>query len=371
MAYDNDFTGGQLRNARNGSAADADALKRPVSIRDIAKACGVSVATVSKALNGYKDVSEETAHKIRRMAEKLDYHPDPSAIQLRTNISHNIGVVFEDETSSGLLHPYFSSILNSAKNELERLGYDITFISQKMVGDSFLRHVRYRKCDGILIANVNFKDLKIQQLVQSDIPFITIDYQVMNHSCVMSDNEEGGYELTRYLIENGHRRIAFIHGEDTLVTQKRLQGFRRALSEAGIGTDEYSEYDGKYNNPAYNSEVLRTIMSGSVKPTAIMFSDDFSYIGGRRVLRELGYSIPGDISAVGYDGIDVGQILEPSLTTYRQDAEGIGRLSAQKLIEIVVNWRSSAVEEIKVNGRMLIGETVRDIRGGGKVPDRH
>ncbi|MGN0362431.1 MAG: LacI family DNA-binding transcriptional regulator [Bilifractor sp.] len=362
MAFVKNLSGGQQKDARNGSTGDETASMRPVSIRDIARECGVSVATVSKALNGYKDVSEETARKIRRVAEKLDYHPDPSAIQLRTNISHNIGVVFEDETSSGLLHPYFSSILNSAKNELERLGYDITFISQKMVGDSFLRHVRYRKCDGILIANVNFRDLKIQQLVQSDIPFITIDYQVQNHSCVMSDNEEGGYELTRYLIDHGHRRIAFIHGEDTLVTQKRLQGFHRALKEAGIGADEYSEHNGKYNNPDYNCGVLRRIMSGSVKPTAIMFSDDFSYIGGRRVLRGLGYSIPGDISAVGYDGIDVGQILEPSLTTYRQDAEGIGRLSAQKLIEIVVNRRSSVVEEIQVRGRMLIGETVRDIR---------
>lgn len=353
---------GQQGNADITEERDEAATKRPVTIRDIAKKCGVSVATVSKALNGYKDVSMETSRRIRRIAEEMDYHPDPSAILLRTNISHNIGVVFEDDTSSGLVHPFFSVILNSAKKELERLGYDITFISQKMVGDSFLQHVRYRKCDGILIANVNFHAPGIIQLVRSEIPFITIDYQVKNHSCVMSDNEEGGYELTKYLIDHGHRKIAFIHGEDTLVTQKRLAGFYRALKESGIDEDEVSVHDGRYNDPKFNNEIVKEIMNSRNKPTAIMFSDDFSYIGGRRVLRELGYRIPQDVSAVGYDGIDVGQIMEPALTTYRQDAEGIGRLAAQKLIEMVVNRKSSIIEEIGVKGRLLVGETVRDIR---------
>ena len=101
-----------------------------VTIKDISKQCGVSPATVSKALNGYGDISTETAEMIRKTAQEMHYMPNAAARQLKTNMSHNIGVLFVDDTMSGLTHEYFSAILNSAKEEAERLGYDITFISR-------------------------------------------------------------------------------------------------------------------------------------------------------------------------------------------------------------------------------------------------
>ena len=103
-----------------------------VTIKDISKQCGVSPATVSKALNGYGDISSETAEMIRRTAQEMHYMPNAAARQLKTNMSHNIGVLFVDDTMSGLTHEYFSAILNSAKEEAERLGYDITFISRNV-----------------------------------------------------------------------------------------------------------------------------------------------------------------------------------------------------------------------------------------------
>ena len=111
-----------------------------VTIKDLSKLCEVSPATVSKALNGYGDVGQETTERILRAAREMHYMPNAAARQLKTNISHNIGVVFEDETMSGLTHEYFSQILNSAKNTVEALGYDITFISQTIGGRSFTEH---------------------------------------------------------------------------------------------------------------------------------------------------------------------------------------------------------------------------------------
>ena len=201
------------------------------TIKDIARAAGVSTSTVSKALNGYADVGAETADLIRRTAERLHYMPNAAARMLKTNISHNIGVVFEDETMSGLTHEYFSHILNSAKNELEDHGYDITFISQKVGGNSFLEHCRYRKVDGVLIASVDFTNPMVRKLVMSEFPTVTIDYAFDSHSCVMSDNVEGAAELVSYLYRMGHRRIAFIHGEKTSVTIKRLSGFYKKVKE--------------------------------------------------------------------------------------------------------------------------------------------
>ena len=137
------------------------------TIKDIAKRCGVSTATVSKALNGYEDISEATIAKVLKAAEELHYMPNSAARQLKTNSSHNIGVLFVDDSHSGLSHEYFASILNGAKDEAERLGYDITFISQNIGGRpmSFLEHAVYRKCDGVLIACVDFKSPAVIQLV--------------------------------------------------------------------------------------------------------------------------------------------------------------------------------------------------------------
>ena len=149
-----------------------------ITIKDISKKCGVSPATVSKALNGYDDISPETAALVRRTAKELNYMPNAAARLLKTNRSHNIGVLFIDDSMSGLTHEYFSHILNSVKEESEENGYDITFISknigkQKM---SFLQHCRYRNCDGVVIANVDFQNPEVLELVNSEYPVVTIDF---------------------------------------------------------------------------------------------------------------------------------------------------------------------------------------------------
>ena len=141
-----------------------------VTIKDISKKCGVSPATVSKALNGYDDISEETIRLVRQTASELNYTPNAAARLLKTSISHNIGVLFVDDTMSGLTHEYFSYILNSVKEEAEISGYDITFISQKLGKRkmSFLQHCLYRNCDGVVIASVNFDSKAVHELINSE-----------------------------------------------------------------------------------------------------------------------------------------------------------------------------------------------------------
>lgn len=330
-----------------------------VKIKDIAKECNVSPATVSKALNGYADVGAETADLIRRTAERLHYMPNAAARMLKTNISHNIGVVFEDETMSGLTHEYFSHILNSAKNELEDHGYDITFISQKVGGNSFLEHCRYRKVDGVLIASVDFTNPMVRKLVMSEFPTVTIDYAFDSHSCVMSDNVEGAAELVSYLYRMGHRRIAFIHGEKTSVTIKRLSGFYKKVKELGIEVPDEYVVESRYHDVERTSERLKELLALPKPPTAIMLPDDYSYIGCLAVFDSLGISVPDDISIVGYDGIPMAQMIRPRLTTLKQDAEEIGRVSARKLIEIIENRKNVIVEELKVSGTLIEGGTVK------------
>lgn len=337
--------------------------KGTVTIKDISRKCGVSVSTVSKALNHYGDIAPETAELIRKTAREMHYVPNTAARQLKTNTSHNIGVLFVDEMNSGLAHEYFSGILDAARAEAERLGYDITFIGKNIGGKpmTYLEHCQYRKVDGVLIANVDFSDPGIIELVTSGLPVITIDYAFDSTSCVMSDNMEGAYALTSYLIGRGHRKIAFIHGERTSVTNKRLVGFNRALKDHGIVPDDRYIVQGRFHDPQKSREATRYLMELPDPPTVIMYPDDFSYIGGMTELEKMGLSVPKDVSTAGYDGIPISQFIRPRLTTYHQDAAQIGRVSAAKLVETIENKKTCIPEEISVSGHILEGTSVAEI----------
>ena len=334
-----------------------------VTIRDISRKCGVSVSTVSKALNHYGDVGTETAEMIRRVAREMHYVPNTAAQLLKTNHSHTIGVLFIDEMGSGLAHDYFAAILNAVRDEAEKNGYDITFIGRNLGGDpmSYLEHCRYRKCDGVVIANVDFESKAVTELVRSEVPVVTIDYAYDSISCVMSDNMNGGYALASYLADQGHRKIAFIHGEPTSVTHKRLVGFNRAMKDHGIELPAEYLVQGRYHDPEKSREATRFLMELPDPPTAILYPDDYSYLGGMNELEKMGLSVPQDISVAAYDGIPMSQILHPKLTTYRQNAEEIGRLSVRKLIETIEQNRTCAAEELSVSGELLEGASVSHI----------
>ena len=332
-----------------------------VTIKDISKACGVSPATVSKALNGYDDISAETIRLVKQTAAELNYTPNAAARLLKTSISHNIGVLFVDDTMSGLTHEYFSHILNSVKEEAERNGYDITFISDTIgkKSMSFLQHCLYRNCDGVVIASVKFDSQGVHELVNSKVPVITIDYAFDNVSAVMSDNVEGAYRLASYLLDMGHSKIAFIHGELTSVTRKRLVGFYRAMQERKITIPQEYIREARYHDPDTTGKATAELMDLQDPPTAIMFPDDISFLGGQAELQNRGLSIPDDISVCGYDGIEISQMLQPPLTTWRQDAKRIGKESVRKLVEAIEHRDTCMAEQIMVSGELISGYSVK------------
>lgn len=334
------------------------------TIKDISKKCGVSPATVSKALNGYPDISQKTAEMIRRVAKEMNYTPDAAARLLKTNISHDIGVLFVDEHASGLKNEYFSRILNSAKEEAESLGYDITFISQYVGGRSvsFLEHCKYRRCDGVVIACVNFDDESVRELIQSGVPAVTIDYTLDGGSSVQSDNETGVYTLASRLIDLGHDRIAFIHGENAQVTDKRLAGYRKALKDHDIPVRNEYIIQGKYHDPESSKGATAELLAMTEPPTAIMYPDDYSALGGYNEITSRGLSIPEDISVTGYDGISLSEVIKPQLTTWRQNTDGIGRESIRRLVSMIEKGETYSSDEISISGRLLDGYSVKDRR---------
>lgn len=340
-----------------------------VSMKDIAKKCGVSVATVSKALNGQKDIGEETRRRICTAAEEMGYMANSVARALKTNRSYNLGILLVDERRSGLGHEYFSTIMEGFKDEAESHGYDVTFINSH-VGDqpsSYVKHCRYRGLDGIVIACVNFGDPRILELVSSNIPLVTIDHVFDGRTAVLSDNNSGVEALVRYAYDKGHRKFAFLHGEDSAVTRCRLSGFQQACTDLGLDVPEDRIIPCVYHDPDLCEQQTRKLLAQEDLPTCILFPDDFSFIGGHNAMLEAGYSIPrmtnssNMISAMGYDGINLARMMH--LTTYTQNAYRIGQTSADRLIHIIEHPEEAVVERIVISGELLEGTSVQDLTG--------
>lgn len=332
-----------------------------VSMKDIARHCGVSVATVSKALNGQPDIGEETRKRICEVANDLGYMTNSAARALKTNRTYNLGVLFVDERRSGLAHEYFSSVLESFKVEAESHGYDITFINHNVGGKptSYLHHCLYRGVDGVVVACVDFNDPRVRELVESGIPLVTIDHVFNNRLAVVSDNVSGVESLVHYVYEKGHRKIAFLHGERTTVTENRLTGFYRACEELGLEIPEEYVRECVYHDPDRCAQETRRLLTLPERPTCIIFPDDYSYIGGLNVLNEMGLRVPEDISAVGYDGIHLAKVLR--LTTYSQDTKALGTVAASRLIGLIEHPKTTLMERVLIPGRLLEGSSVKTI----------
>lgn len=332
-----------------------------VSMKDIAQRCGVSVASVSKALNGQQDIGAETRERILRTADEMGYLTNSAARALKTNRTYHIGVLFVDERRSGLAHEYFSAVLNSLKEEAEARGYDITFINRHAGNKSttYLQHCRYRSLDGVVIACVDFDDPQVLELATSSLPVVTIDHVFNNRMAVVSDNVSGTEALVRHVYEQGHRRIAFIHGERTAVTENRLIGFYRACEELGVDVPEAYVIEGVYHDPDRCGELTQVLLELPEPPTCILLPDDFSAIGGLNAIQKIGLRVPEDISVTGYDGIHLASVMHPRLTTYYQDTDTLGRTAAAKLIELIEKPRTALLDRVIISGTLREGQSVR------------
>jgi LacI family transcriptional regulator/LacI family purine nucleotide synthesis repressor len=334
-------------------------------MKDIANACGVSIATVSKALNGHKDIGKETKEYIKRTAKEMGYFPNSSARALKINKTYNLGVLFIDEARSGLTHDYFVSILENFKITAEMHGYDITFINgskQRKDRMSYLDCCRYRGVDGVVIACINFDEIEVHELIQSDMPIVTIDHLFNNRVAIMSDNVRGIRDLVTYIYECGHRRIAFIHGAKSAVTQTRLSSFYKTAEELGLELpDEYMK-EVPYRDTEKTAIAASELLDLKNPPTCIMFPDDFAGIGGINAIKSRGLSIPDDISVTGYDGIRVTKYINPPLTTINQDTAMMGRKAAEKLIDLIEKPRTTLIEQIMIPGELEKGASVKILR---------
>ena len=332
-----------------------------VSIKDIANVCGVSAATVSKALNNHDDVGLATKQRVRETAKQLGYLPNSMARALKTKKTYNIGVLMVDKANSGLTHHYFSAILDSFKVMMERNGYDLTFISSQIGDDScsYYEHCMYRNVDGVLAACVDFNAPEVQQLLSSNLAIVSIDYVESGRYAVVSDNEKGMHDLLEFALEQGHKKIAYIYGEDAQVTDARLEAFCEVMDAHRHEVHKTYLRQAKYLDADLSYELTLDLLRSEERPTCILYPDDICALAGVTAVRDEGLKIGKDVSVIGYDGTPLLRMLRPSITTIEQDTEAMGRKAADMLLRLLRKEEIPMEERVQYcGGTLLKGETV-------------
>ena len=327
-----------------------------VRLKDVAEACGVSVATVSRALNGLTNENRERTSFICRKAKEMGYYPNAAAKTLKTSRSNNIGILYEDRMN----HEYFSSLINELRQRAGEQGYDLTFIGrgQDTGKGDYYEHARRRNLDGVVVVQADFDSAGVIRLATSSIPTVIIDHVYEGCDCVASDNRASMEQIVQSVAEQGHRRVALIQGERGAVSQERLAGFYKACAERGIRVPAEYVVAGRFHDPENCAGIIRRLLAMKEAPTCILCPDDYSCLGALWELRTDGIRVPEDVSLIGYDGIRMARMMEPKLTTYCQDYTGIARETLKLLIDAINNPETHEAQQITVPGNMLEGDTL-------------
>lgn len=277
---------------------------------------------------------------------------------------HSLGIIYSEEGGLGLAHPFFINILNAFNDEAQIHGYDITFVNHQVIGQtvSYPEYCRRGGLEGVCLVCVDFGSAEIRNLIESDIPCLTVDHIFRHVPAVLSDNETGVQKLVEYAIRQGHRRIAFVHGQNnSIVTRTRVKQFCNVMefNKLPIPTEYVKE--GRYNDIGITRRIVRELLSLPERPTCILLPDDFCYLGAQDAAHQLDLRIPDDISFAGYDGIPMMQTIRPQLTTIRQNMDRIGRTAARRLIEMIED--PAAVRRVPVifSVELLEGGTLKKI----------
>jgi len=291
------------------------------TLKDIAEKTGVSVSTVSRVLHDnskkYK-ISEETQEKVKQAAKDLGYRINTLARGLRLQKTNEIGVIVPD-----IANPFFSAVIKSLAGELRKGGYNfIVYDTDEDIGieRSAIKSLLEKRVDGLIIASVGQEFSHIEKIRDAHIPLVMIDrcFDSLDVDSVSVDNVKGALFAVNHLINEGHRRIAFIQGlHGTYANVTRLEGYKQALSDAGIGIDEHLIVGDDFRSLNGYLETKHLLKLAS-PPTAIFTAGDLIALGSLEACRENGVSIPKDISLVTFDDPVFTSYLSPALTAIEQ-----------------------------------------------------
>ncbi len=335
------------------------------TIKDIAKALGISTSTVSRALRDSYEISEVTKQTVIDYAKMINYKPNPIALSLKAKKSKSIGVVLPEISNN-----FFSQVINGIENIARDHGYNVVITQNFESYHNEINNTNFlasRSIDGCLVSvSAETKDFTHFTSLQSrGFPIVFFDriIEELEGHRVTVNNEKGAYDVTMHLLKNNYRKIAFISNPPNLyITSKRFNGYAKALAEYGITVDtsliKYCQHDGIYD---YEVEcLLDDLFSSDTKPDAIFGCTDQLTIACMRYCKVHDIKIPDEVAITGFSNLDITELLCPSLTVIRQPAIIMGKLAARLLIKTIESKRPVVdYENIVLPVELKIGESTR------------
>ena len=339
-----------------------------VTIKDIAKALGLSTSTVSRALRDSYEISEETKQLVLKYAKELNYRPNPSALGLKEKRTRSIGIVISEIANS-----FFSQAINGIESVANQRGYNV-IITQTL--ESYQREVANiqflssRSVDGCLISvSTETNDFyHISELYQKGFPIVCFDRVVdsLDTHKVTSDNFTGAYDATTHLIKSGYKKIAMLSSIEYLsISKERINGFKKALADHNIPFNEdYLKYCA-HGGLDYQEvdKAMNELMKLKVKPDAIFTSGDKLTTNFMRYCKAKKIAIPEKIAVIGFSNLETTELMSPSLSVVRQPAFEMGRVATDLLLNMIESKRAvTDFEHIVLPDEII----VRDSSAGNK-----
>lgn len=303
-----------------------------VTIKEVARTAGVSVATVSRVYNGHRCVREETRQRVRRTAQRLGYSPHGAARSLVTNRTHTIGVLLTD-----FYGEFFSGLIRGIDQTAQAGGYHVLLSSASSAArqlEPVLRSMRGR-VDGLLVMAPELDAAATRRSLPGGFPVVRLSGPPSDVPCDSLEvaNCAGARDMVRHLADVGHRRIAMIRGADhNHDAAERLRGYREAVAALGLVADAALELPGDFSEASGHAAVRRWLTSGP-PATAVFAANDCMAFGALSALREAGLRVPGDVGVAGFDDIPMARYVHPSLTSVHVDIAEFGRRATQRLLD--------------------------------------
>jgi len=334
-------------------------MKKP-TIKDVAEKANVSVATVSRILNGLAGYSEETRQKVTAVVEEMGYRRNAIARNLKTKTTRTIGVLLPKVETT-----FYVEILNGIEDMAHKNNYSVficTTGASSHLMPYYLNVLSERQVDGIIACSLSPKDMYDKDIVDAKIPCILVSTfsPRVPLPYIKVDDFQASFAATSYLIENGHTKIAMLGGEkeDPIAGIPRLEGYIKALKEHNIPINESLI---KHNGFSFaqGKKAMEALLSENIKFTAIFASCDDIAVGAMFIAHKRGISIPKDLSIIGYDNTKVAEMAYPPLTTVAQPSYEMGQKSVEMLIKTITTNKKS--ESIIMPFEIIERETVKKL----------
>jgi len=333
------------------------------SIRDVAARAGVSVTTVSHALNGTRFVSQQALAKVHEAAHALGYVPSEIARGLKHNTTRTLGMLVPNNSNS-----YFAEIIRGVEHHSYAAGYSLLLCNSNDDPQQQADHLRVlaeRRVDGIVLVASGDDDAIVAVCKDLRLPLVLVDREIETIAVdlIEVDHAAGGELATAHLLELGHERVACIVGpSDLRPSHQREAGWRRALGKAGIAPrpDELARGD---FGPSGGAAAMRRLLRSPQPPTAVFVCNDMMAIGALHAAHAEGVRVPEDLSIVGFDDTFQATIVTPHLTTVRQPLAELGRMGVSLLTRLLVGQRLDA-RRIELSTTLVVRDST------GPVPRR-